>query len=170
MIHLQQFDVNDFQRLIAWINNEEELIQFAGPIFSFPLNREQLTSYLSDSKRKVYKIIVNDNIVIGHAELYFTDEDTAKLCRILIGDMNSRGKGFCRQIVKELLALAFEIPSISKAELNVYDWNTPAIKCYEECGFVRSEKQSTTTNVNGKSWNSINMILNRDRWNKFNEK
>jgi len=37
MITLEPFDREDFERLINWVDNEEILVQFGGPIFSFPL-------------------------------------------------------------------------------------------------------------------------------------
>jgi hypothetical protein len=48
MIELQNFGEEDFDRLISWIKDEDEMIQFAGPAFTYPLTREQLLKYASD--------------------------------------------------------------------------------------------------------------------------
>ena len=48
MIKLVQFENTDFDRLISWVYSEEFMIQFAGPIFTFPLTTEQLELYVSD--------------------------------------------------------------------------------------------------------------------------
>lgn len=150
MIRIEPFEADDFNRLIAWIESEEALIQFAGPLFTFPLTAWQLDSYLLDPDRKPFKVIsLNETKVIGHAELHFADDNIVKLCRILIGDKNYRGKGYCVQIVNELLKFAFNISTVRKADLNVYDWNISAIKCYEKAGFVKNKKISKVTLVNG---------------------
>ena len=46
MIELKPFTENDFEIFKAWAANAEELFQFAGPVFSFPLTDEQLRNYL----------------------------------------------------------------------------------------------------------------------------
>ncbi len=57
-IFLHEFTHKDFENLISWVNNEKELIQFAGPIFSFPLTKEQLNDYLKDPNRYPFKIVL----------------------------------------------------------------------------------------------------------------
>ena len=106
MIRLEKFIENDFDNLLSWINSEEELIQFAGTIFSFPLTKEQLYKYVKIPGVNAFKVLYEEeNITIGHAEIFNSGENISKLCRIIIGDKNYRGKGVGKQIVKELLNL-----------------------------------------------------------------
>lgn len=42
MIRLEPFSKNDFSRLMNWIGSKRELVQFAGPIFSYLLTEDQL--------------------------------------------------------------------------------------------------------------------------------
>lgn len=46
MIELKPFTEEDFEVIKSWVGNAEELFQFAGPIFSFPLTDIQLRKYL----------------------------------------------------------------------------------------------------------------------------
>ncbi len=96
MITLEPFDRKDFDRLINWVDNEEVLVQFGGPIFSFPLTIKQLEVYINDKQRFSFKVVDQlSKITIGHAELFPSDDKTTmKICRILIGDNVNRGKGF----------------------------------------------------------------------------
>lgn len=168
MIKIEKFVRDDFPRLISWIDSEETLVQFAGPMFSFPLTDQQLENYLTDQNRKAYKIInPEDNAVIGHAEIYLRDNDTAILCRILIGPEIFRGKGFGQRIVRELLKITFDDLGRMSAELNVYDWNIPAIKCYKKSGFIINEGQKRSTTINGKVWTALNMIMSKRTWKKL---
>lgn len=48
--------------------------------------------------------------------------------------------------------------------LNVYDWNVRAIKCYEQVGFVKNPLIDQHVMVDGKQWTSINMSIDKSRW------
>lgn len=171
MIKIESFGPEDFSRLISWIDSEETLVQFAGSMFSFPLTNQQLENYLTDQNRNAYKIIsAEHNAVIGHGEVYARDDDTAILCRILIGPVTYRGKGFGQRIVRELLNVTFNELGRISAELNVYDWNIPAIKCYEKTGFTINEGQKRSTTVNGKVWTALNMRINKMDWEELMQK
>lgn len=160
MIELIPFRKEDFSFLISWIDNEEDLIQFAGSIFTFPLTINQLDKYLLNSKRIAFKVIEKNTFVrIGHAEIYFNNNKTAKICRVLIGNPLYRGKGLGQQIIKKLVRFAFINYNVKKVELNVFDWNISAIKCYERVGFKIMNGITTTTSVNDKIWTAINMTI-----------
>jgi RimJ/RimL family protein N-acetyltransferase len=166
MIQLEPFTIADFGRLISWIENKEELVQFAGPVFKFPLNEKQLEKYIEDKNRFAFKVVeTNSEQIIGHCEIYLT-EQTAKLCRILIGEKSFRSKGLGLQIVNNLLEISFANFNKSSVELNVYDWNVGAIKCYEKAGFVINKDIVKTIEVNGNTWTSINMTINKTTWKK----
>ena len=165
MIILEAFGRNDFERLIAWTTSEEMLLQFGGPLFSFPLTAGQLDNYVSDDSRRAYKVIeLPDLEVIGHAELIRTGEKTIKLCRILIGEATKRGHGLGGQIINALLTISFSEFGAQSVELNVYDWNEQAIKCYEKAGFILNPDKTFQSKVNGKIWKAINMTIDKSRW------
>lgn len=159
-MQLQPFKPTDFRKLISWIDTEELLVQFAGPIFTYPLTEEQLTAYLEDNNRYAFKVVdTNADETIGHAEIYKQEDNTVKICRVLIGDEAYRGKGLGREIIDMLVAYACNNLRIPSIELNVYDWNIPAIRCYEKAGFVFVPGKYTTINVKGNTWKSLNMTF-----------
>jgi RimJ/RimL family protein N-acetyltransferase len=162
MIHLEPFTTEDFDKFKTWAANQEELTQFAGSRFIYPVNDEQLNKYIDDPCVHPYKVIEDDsNSVIGHGEIFISSDNIPKLCRIIIGDNNFRGKGLGSFIVKELLAIAFKISASETVELNVYDWNTSAFKCYRNCGFIVNPEKQKILNVNGKEWISLNMVISK---------
>jgi RimJ/RimL family protein N-acetyltransferase len=158
MISLENFSEDDFEKLISWISNEEDLIQFAGSIFNFPLTKEQLNDYIKIPGVNAYKVIF-ENIHIGHAEINLTENNPPKLCRILVGDKNFRGKGLCQQIVNSLLNICKEKFNSKIVELNVFEWNESAIRCYEKVGFQFNREKQKEIVVDNKKWISINMII-----------
>ena len=168
MIKLEKFTEQDFERLINWIENEEILVQFSGGIFKFPLTKEQLNEYLYSENIISFKIInLETNEVIGHSEIYKSEKNEVKLCRILIGEENQRGKGFGKKIINELVKYSFEKLNAEKVELNVYDWNKYAIVCYEKSGFEINPNKFSEIAVKGNKWISLNMILNKSKWEKI---
>ncbi|KAA0546683.1 hypothetical protein FZW96_15755 [Bacillus sp. BGMRC 2118] len=59
MLKLLPFENVDYDRLISWIDSPALLLQWAGPIFTFPLNHEQLYHYSSEapSNRRIFKVV-----------------------------------------------------------------------------------------------------------------
>ncbi len=156
MLKLEKFSENDFDNLISWIISKEDLIQFAGSIFDFPLSKEQLKKYILDPNVEAYKVMYENNH-IGHAEINVSENTSPKLCRILIGNSNYRGKGLGQKIVESLLEICKDKYGSTVVELNVFDWNENAIRCYEKVGFQFNREKQKEIIVNGKKWLSINM-------------
>ena len=157
MIKLKPFEANDWKYLQKWIANEAELIQFAGPIFSFPIDRNQVESYLSNPNRTVFKIENSSRQAIGMAEISDEGGNVAKLARIIIGEESMRGKGIGTELMNQLADYGFNQLKKKKLILNVYSWNLGAIKCYEKVGFRRTDKSPTVVTVGSEKWEAIAM-------------
>lgn len=164
MITLLPFEEADFDRFKSWIRSPEELLQFAGPYFSFPVTDEQLKKYIDDPKRRPYKIVSTEtNNVIGHCELNF-ERSIPRLSRILIADNTERNKGYGKKTINAMLKLLFDDNTYDQADLNVYDWNTSAIKCYEGVGFKINEGATTETSIGIETWKGLNMQITKSNW------
>jgi len=161
MILLEKFTKDDFDRFISWIDNEDELIQFAGPLFTYPLSHQQLDDYLTQQKKSPYRIkLIETSEIIGHCELNFENE-LPRLSRILIGDKSLRNKGIGKQVLHQMINLVFTTTNHTSVDLSVFDWNDNAIACYKKIGFkIRPELKSSML-VSGKKWDAINMILSK---------
>lgn len=164
MIKFEKFTSDNYSDLISWIDSEETLMQFAGPGYYFPLTPEQLDIALSDKSRIAFHIVSTEtHVSIGHAEIYLL-EDSAKIGRILIGDHTQRGKGLGQRIVHLLLEYIFFNLNRTKVELNVFDWNIGAIKCYEKVGFVKDSDKRLERKVNGQVWTAFTMSLDKSQY------
>ncbi|WP_126651458.1 GNAT family N-acetyltransferase [Chryseobacterium aureum] len=160
MITLLPFTIKDAPLLISKIENERILLQFAGPVYRFPLTEEQLQTDLSDEKRTLFTITDQSGDPIGHAQI-FLKEKTFLLGRILIWDENNRGKGYGKKIMQELLKYGFTHFGKETAELNVYDWNTGAIECYRKVGFDFDPDVKSEAKMDQETWVSLNMKIHR---------
>ena len=61
-------------------------------------------------------------------------------------------------MVQQLLDVAFAMPEVQQVRLNVFDWNTPAIRCYQSLGFVLSLEPMKTVTEAGETWHSVSMM------------
>lgn len=172
MVYLEPFSEPDFDRLIAWIPTAEFLLQWAGPLFTFPLNRPQLEKYLetcreSPPARLAFCGVNTENGgVVGHVELGEIDlrNRSARLARVLVGPGNIRGKGFGRQLVQSALIVAFEELRLHRVDLFVFDFNKPAILCYEGLGFQHEGVMREARKHGDTYWNVCVMsLLERER-------
>lgn len=161
---------SDLPVLIKWAEDEKTLIQWCGPVFDFPLTIEQLKNYYSESEknnpsRYLYKAVIDNNIIAGMCELGRVDikNETAALCRIFV-DKKYRGSGIAEEMISHLLDFGFGKLNLIRIELNVYTFNTAAIKCYEKLGFLREGLKRKDTKCKNEYWDSYVYGLLKDEW------
>jgi RimJ/RimL family protein N-acetyltransferase len=172
MIELQPFGREDFARLIGWIHSPEELLQWAGPAYNYPLDVPQLEANYRQSlgdnpTRKIFKAVdTKTQGVIGHIELGNIDHksESARISRVLVGDPSYRGKGIGTLIVKRVLEIGFEEMGLHRMDLVVFDFNTPAIKLYEKLGFVREGRLREIRKMGNEYWSLYQMSMLEDEW------
>lgn len=161
MIRLEKFGWKDYANLISWIVSEEILIQIAGRQLTFPVTEEQLDISQADKNRVAFSIInLETEKVIGHCELYLL-ENSAKIDRVIIGDSSMKGKGLCTRLMNLLLEYGFNVLDQPMIELNVFDWNTVAIRCYEKAGLRKNIDRTMEFEINGRKWIAFNMSIDK---------
>src|SRR5690242_3377316 len=126
MLQLEPFDPSCCSQLISWIDSPSALMQFAGPLFSFPLTEAQLRSSLAHPQRHAFSAAGDDNRLAAYGEIYLAEDGSAVLGRIIIHP-GRRGKGLCREWVALLATHARVFFRRSTVRLNVFDHNTAAI-------------------------------------------
>lgn len=158
MIQLKPFTIDDWKLIDRWTANEAELIQFSGQIFSFPIDKQQIETYLSDSKnRTVFRVDNLNNEPIGMAEISILDNDVAKLARVLIGEESMRGKGLGTVLINRLIEFGVQELNKHIFRLNVYTWNVGAVRCYKKLGFTKTSKPIKYVKVGNDTWDTIEM-------------
>ena len=116
--------------------NEDFLHQWAGPSYTYPISTSQILERISDYiYTKFFTATLNDEI-IGTVELGFINykKKECKICRFLIGE-EFQNKGYGTEISKLLIDYSFNELQMNKVSLNVSNFNTSAIRCYEKAGF-----------------------------------
>jgi len=171
-LRLHPFERIDFDRVVEWTTDARFLMQWAGPIFTHPLDHDQLEDYLAGGcgatpKRVVWKGIDDaTDVVIGHIEIDKIDRGRKRgaLSRVLIGIPGLRGRGFGTELVGEALKRAFDALDLEEVTLAVFDFNYAAIRCYEANGFETFHTRADAVAVEGERWSVVFMRLSRSRW------
>jgi RimJ/RimL family protein N-acetyltransferase len=175
MIELKHFTEDDIPQLISWIDTPEFLLQWSGTGFSFPLTDQQLIKYLKeankeDSKIKAYKVIHLESLkVIGHISLGSINlhNRNARMCRVLIGDKDMKGKGLAPFMVNKLLNIAFEQFGLHKVSLAVYDFNIPALRLYQKMGFRMEGLIREASRIEDDYWSYYEMSILDREWHSL---
>ncbi|OQA98959.1 MAG: putative acetyltransferase YhhY [Bacteroidetes bacterium ADurb.Bin217] len=165
-IELKEFQQSDFDRLIQWVHTEEEMVQWSGPLFRFPITHQQLEDYIHAEHRLVFSVAdIHTSQIIGHAEINAIDtvQKSARICRVLVGDEHHRNKGYGTQIIQELVRYAFETVHLNTLDLAVYDFNVHAIACYKKCGFEIISYSKNNCKVGESYWSTYTMRMQKQR-------
>jgi RimJ/RimL family protein N-acetyltransferase len=101
---------------------------------------------------------------VGHAQLAYEWRDgNARLGRVAIAPAE-RGQGLARPMVTLMIEEAFRTPGIERLELNVYMFNTRAIRTYEALGFTMEGVRRSSTRAGDARWDTGMMGLLRTEW------
>lgn len=178
MIKLSLIEIEDLGKIVEWNENKSDdyLLQWAGPIYNYPLTLVQVENYFFNEVKKdnsnifVYKIQLSDtDEIIGTVELRQIDENkkTGKVCRFLIGYEGIRGRGIGTEALKEILRIGFEDLNFEKITLGVFDFNQGAIKCYENAGFTKAKLIENARKTTSGYWNLYEMAISKDMWMEY---
>ncbi len=177
MVRLEYFGPADFPQLIEWIDDEALLMNWAGSLFSFPLNNKSLDWYITDvnevgvSDTFIYKVIDTETEnVVGHISLGSISKKnrSGRVSRVLIGNTKERGKGYCKQMVNAILKIGFEDLNLHRICLGVYSFNGAAIRCYQKAGFIIEGKNRDILHFKGQWWSLVEMSILEEEWKADN--
>jgi RimJ/RimL family protein N-acetyltransferase len=162
---LRPTSVADLDVFLSWIPDEEAMVLWTGPTFSWPLDRFQLERYLTHANRQYWTgIDETTGAILGHGTLLFNDE--ARTCRLgsIIVDPGRRGEGLGRKLMELLKATAYGTTSVAELTLGVIAHNSPARSLYESLGF-RGTEVVRRTPMGDQMWEAISMRHSRERQN-----
>lgn len=105
------------------------LLQWAGPVFTFPLDAVQLERYFQASEgsqplRRIYKAVdAPTSSVVGHIELDRIDlqNRSATVSRVLVGESAAHGKAPGAQMVRRILEVGFGDEYWSEYPMSILD-------------------------------------------------
>ena len=161
--YLSPIDINDAEKFTEWLNDMELLrnLQLYNGIISVENEKAILINL---SKEHDYSIVdLETNELIGNCGFLTIDyiNQTAE-AGIFIGNKNFRNKGYGTEALSLLIDYGFKALNLNSIMLNVYEYNTGAIKCYEKVGFkyIGIRRESVLRDL--KRHNTIYMDILKD--------
>jgi RimJ/RimL family protein N-acetyltransferase len=175
MIRFEFMTRDDFIKVLEWNKNTtpEFLLQWAGPLFKYPLTVEQLKTYFyrgvneQTSDTFVYTIVETErNQCIGMIELGKIDRinKSGRVRRFLIGEQDLRGKGNGQLALQKIISIGFEKLGLHRISLGVFDFNQSAIRCYEKVGFVKEGLLRDSRKIGDCYWSLYEMSILEAEW------
>ncbi len=165
MIRLRPYKSCDSEKIAEWIKDENVFRKWGGELFgSFPITANVIDEkYILNNGDCVepdnfypWTAINDDNRAVGHFIMRYIQGDN-RILRFgwVIVDDALRGKGYGKQMLIAGLKYAFDILSVDKVTLGVFENNPSAHMCYKSVGFVE------TKTVDNEPWNVIEMEINK---------
>ncbi len=161
-VYLSPVTTDDWELYAKWHNDDEVEFLSGGGRDEVSPAATDATSLENRAKSKhAFTIVEKEtNTVIGNCGFNFVDEENryAKI-GITIGEKNYWSKGYGRDALHLMLQFGFCIRGYNNICLNVYEYNTRAIACYEKVGFKRQGVWRETLIRGQKRYNCIHMDI-----------
>ena len=125
---------DDATTIVSWFANEQEALNWGGPLTSFPVTAAWLAEEFLDPLRSYYTLIDAEGEVTGTYFLYhMPDENRLHIGRFAVSPAWRR-RGLATRMI-ELAKQNARAIGVSALTLNVYEHNGGARKLYEGAGF-----------------------------------
>ncbi|PNQ87443.1 GNAT family N-acetyltransferase [Paenibacillus polymyxa] len=161
-VYLRPINVEDTELYYNTLFHQE-VRRLTGTQRSF--TKEQIARYIEakgqDSSSLLLLIALQeDDRVIGDIALQDMDSlNRSANIRIAINEQGNQGKGYGTEALVLMLGYGFGICNLHRIELNVFDFNEQAIRCYEKVGFQCEGVQRDALYYNHQYHDSILMSM-----------
>ena len=136
-LSLRPITAGDIEMLRNWRNQDFVRNRF---VFSDSITSEQqvqwFEKYNSDDTDYMFIVSYESN-PIGAAALYHINmqKGHAEFGRLMLGDLSKRGQGLGKRITHLTTRMGFEVLSLKRIYLEVFEENNYAFKIYRELGY-----------------------------------
>ncbi|NRP72537.1 Acetyltransferase [Ensifer psoraleae] len=157
-LQLEDFAEDHARDLPSWFPTLQSLIQWGGPDVRFPLDKRQIEAMVaetagSEPKRWIFSCVAR-GAVAGHAQVALDWRNgVARLARIAVNPL-FRGQGLARPFLRLVVQRVFAAPAFERLELNVYTFNSAAIRTYLSLGFIEEGVRRSSVKVGDERWDT----------------
>lgn len=175
MILLRKLTTENISELVTWCKGDsaDDLYQWAGGGYKYPLTQEQVESRLISSQAMdfstdliLYGVYAEaQNAYIGTLELTYNKDasKTGSLGRLYVNKA-WRGKGYCLPIAHAICKEFFDVRGFRQLFLKVFHFNEQAIRCYEHVGFQKIRYEEEVYQSGKGPWHRFYMQLKKEEW------
>jgi RimJ/RimL family protein N-acetyltransferase len=166
---LREYQIEDLPQMRKWVNNFE-ITNNLHDIFIYPQTIHDTESFL---KQKIEGQLSKGFIIadsdthdyIGQIDLHRIDwKNRSAGLGIVIGRQEFLGKGYGKEAIELFKGFVFNTLNLNRLELEVYEFNERAYRCYLKCGFIEEGRLRKKLYREGKYWDVIQMSILREEF------
>ncbi len=161
----------DAETIAQWSRDDEysRLLDTAPARFYLTADiKEEMAKWEGKLDNLIFTIrTLSDDRLIGFVELdgiQWANGDS--FLGIGIGDRDYRGKGYGTDAMRVVERYAFTELNLHRLSLNVFGYNTRALRSYEKAGFSVEGRAREVLNRDGRRWDLIFMGILKSEWEK----
>lgn len=155
----------DYEYLEKWIQDERVHALWCANLISYPISREGLTFVLEKGAKEwhdsAYVATEDDGRPVGFFAYSVNLAENSGFLKFVVVDNELRGQGYGSGMLKLILDYAFRITGAASVQLNVFDVNEAARRCYSKAGFRERSIAENVFAYKGESWGRCNMVISR---------
>lgn len=155
----------DYEYIKNWVNDERMHALWCANLIPYPMTQKKLQDVLEKDAQNwdgcAYVATEDDGIPVGFFVLAVNVSNNSGFLKLVIVDNKLRGKGYGTQMIKLMLKYAFDIAGVSSVQLNVFDTNDRAKKCYSNVGFIENNIVEDAFGYKDESWGRCHMVITK---------
>ncbi len=171
-VRLRSFELSDLDEIMKYWNNME-LRNLLGSADRGPACRNDEEDFIRHTwkerkERKAFTFAIEtikEGKLIGGTGLFDIDW-TSRSAMVGISIYNPKywGKGYGQESMDLILGFAFRNLNLNRVELNTFDFNKRAQKCYLKVGFKEVGRRRKARFINGQYCDDIIMDVLKEEW------
>lgn len=153
----------DYEYLEKWIDSERTHALWCANLIPYPLSRQSLHDFLEKNALEwtdsAYAATDDNGEMIGFFCYSVNIADNTGFLKFVVVDDQRRGAGWGAQMLQLALQYAFHITKVGLVQLNVFDENTAAKRCYKKVGFATESIARNVFSYKDELWSRCHMIV-----------
>lgn len=155
----------DYQYISKWIDDERTHAFWCANLLPYPITQQSFHDFLEknaiDWSDSAYIVTENSGQAIGFFCYSINTTNNIGFLKMVIVDNAKRGKGYGKKLLDLALQYAFQITGANAVQLNVFNENTSAKRCYEKVGFIERNVDRDVFPYKDEFWSRCSMIVSK---------
>ena len=155
----------DYEYISKWIDDERTHAFWSANRFPYPISPESFHDFLEkisiEWTDSAYVATENNGQLVGFFCYSVNTENNIGFLKFVIVDNTKRGSGYGKEMLNLALQHAFQITGATAVQLNVFNENIAAKRCYEKVGFVERNIDKNVFSYKDELWSRCNMIITK---------
>ncbi|WP_327438520.1 GNAT family protein [Pseudomonas donghuensis] len=172
VVTLRAIEASDIDQLNRWANAPELWEKLGG--WHFPYSRQSTEQWVrginnNDMKNQVYAIDTEEQGLVGTANLVNIDwKNKNAFHGMMLGDKESRGKGYAQDTVMTIMRYAFEELGLNRLDGDMISSNALSVNFYtKRCGWEIEGTKKDWFYRKGQYFDKVVVGITRARYEEF---